>query len=219
MLIGAGAVAGVIAILGAGVAAAVALIGLSLPVFSKGLKEIADVDGLNLAKVAGALALLGPAMIIFSGSMVAAGLMTAGSKIVSFFTGGGPVDQIRTMTEQIGPLVPTIERIGPALQNYASGIVAFGRAVSSVDIGKAERLKEVMKGPGVLEGIGSAIRDVGSATAKLVSSNAGGQEKSGLELASLNNSIRELIRVSKEISDYTKQTVEATKKMSGDHFA
>jgi hypothetical protein len=219
MLIGAGAVAGVIAILGAGVAAAIALIGVGLPVFAKGLKEIADIDGLNLAKVAGALALLGPAMVIFSGSMIAAGLMTAGSKLVNFFSGGGPIDQVKTSVSELGPLIPSMERIGPALNNYAAGIVAFGRAVSTVDLGKAERLKEVMKGPGVLEGIGTAIRDVGSATAKLMTSNAGGQEKSGIELASLNNSIRELIKVSREISDYTKQTVEATKKMSGDHFA
>lgn len=219
MLIGAGAVAGVIAILGAGVAASIALIGVGLPVFAKGLKEIADIDGLNLAKVAGALALLGPAMIIFSGSMVAAGLMSAGTSLLNFFSGGGPISQVKTSVSELSPLIPSMERIGPALNSYASGIVAFGRAVSTVDLGKAERLKEVMKGPGVLEGIGTAIRDVGAATAKLVTSNTGGQEKSGLELASLNNSIRELIRVSKEISDYTKQTVEATKKISGDHFA
>ena len=219
MLIGAGAVAGVIAILGAGVAAAIALIGVGLPVFSKGLKSIAEIDGLNLLKVAGALALLGPAMLIFSGSMIAAGLMTAGSKLIGFFTGGGPIDQVKTMALELGPLVPTIEKIGPALNNYATGIVAFGRAVASVDIGKAERLKEVMKGPGVLEGIGTAIRDVGAATAKLMTSNAGGQEKSGMELAALNNSIRELIKVTREISDYTKQTVDATKSLSGDHFA
>jgi hypothetical protein len=219
MVIGATAVSATIAILGAGVAAAVAIIGIGLPVFAKGLSSIAEVDGLNLLKVAGALALLGPAMLIFSGSMIAAGLMTAGSKILNFFTGGGPIDQVKTMALELGPLVPTIEKIGPALQNYASGIVAFGKAVSTVDLGKAERLKEVMKGPGVLEGIGTAIRDVGSATAKLMTGTQGGQEKSGLELAALNNSVRELIKVSKEISDYTKQTVDATKKLKGDHFS
>lgn len=219
MIIGAGAVAATIAILGAGVAAAIALIGVGLPVFAKGLKTVSEVDGLNLMKVAGALALLGPAMLIFSGSMIAAGLMTAGSKILSFFTGGGPIDQVKTMALELGPLVPTIEKIGPALQNYATGIVAFGKAVSTVDLGKAERLKEVMKGPGVLEGIGTAIRDVGQATAKLMTSNTAGAEKSGSELTALNNSIRELIKVSRDISDYTKQNLDATKKISGDHFA
>jgi hypothetical protein len=151
--------------------------------------------------------------------MVAGGLLTAGSKILDFFTGGGPISQIQSTVKELSPLIPAMERIGPALNNYASGIVAFGKAVSTVDLGKAERLKEVMKGPGVLEGIGSAIKDVGAATAKLVTGNQGGQEKSGMELAALNNSIKELIRVSKEISDYTKQSAEATKKLKGDHFA
>lgn len=219
MLIGAGAVAGVIAILGAGVSAAIALIGVGLPVFAKGLKEVAEIDGLNLAKVALGIAALGPALVLFTGGSLIAGLGAVGNRILNFFSGGGPIAQIKSSVMELGPLIPQIQAIGPALNNYAAGIVAFGRAVSTVDLGKAERLKEVMKGPGVLEGIGTAIRDVGAATAKLVTSNSGGQEKSGIELASLNNSIRELIKVSREISDYTKQTVEATKKMSGDHFA
>lgn len=219
MVIGATAVAATIGILGAGVAAAIALIGLGLPVFAKGLKDIAEIDGIGLGKVALALAILGPSLVLFSGSMIAAGLMTAGSKILNFFTGGGPISQIQSTVKDLTPMIPAMEKIGPALNNYAAGIVAFGKAVSTVDLGKAERLKEVMKGPGVLEGIGSAIKDVGAATAKLMTSNTGGQEKSGLELATLNSSIRELIRVSKEISDYTKQTVEVTKKLNGDHFA
>jgi hypothetical protein len=218
MLVGAGAVAGVIAILGAGVAAAVALIGVSLPVFAKGLKEVAEIDGLNLAKVALGIAALGPALVLFTGGSLIAGLGAVGSKILNFFSGGGPIAQIKSSVMELSPLIPQIQAIGPALQNYSSAIVAFGRAVSTVDLGKAERLKEVMKGPGVLEGIGTAIRDVGSATAKLMTSNAGGQEKSGMELATLNNTMRELIKISKEISDYAKQNVDATKKITGDHF-
>ncbi len=218
MLIGAGAVAGTIAILGAGVAAAVALIGVSLPIFAKGLKEIAEIDGLNLAKVALGIAALGPALVVFTGGSLIAGLGAVGSKILDFFSGGGPITQIKNTITELSPLLPQMQAIGPALNNYANGIVAFGKAVSTVDIAKAERLKEVMKGPGVLEGIGSAIKDVGAATAKLVSGQAGGQEKSNLELAALNNVMKELVKYSREVADYTKQTVEATKKLSGNHF-
>ena len=170
-------------ILGAGVAAAIAIIGVGLPVFAKGLQSLGEIDGLNLAKVAGGLALLGPAMILFTGSQVVAGLATAGSKILNFFTGGGPVAQIQSTVKELAPLIPTMERVGPALNNYASGIVAFGRAVATVDLGKAERLKEVMKGPGVLEGIGTAIRDVGAATSKLMTSTGAGAEKSAGDMA------------------------------------
>lgn len=218
MIIGASAVAATIAILGVGIAAAIAVIGIGLPVFAKGLQEVAGVDGLNLGKVAIALALLGPAMMLFSGSMIAAGLMTAGSKIISFFSGGGPIDQIKSTVKELTPMIPSMEKIGPALNNYASGIIAFGKAVNTVDIAKAERLKEVMKGPGVLEGIGSAISNVGAATAKLITSQAGGQEKSSSDLAALNKTMQDLVRYSREISDYTKQTVEATKKLNGNHF-
>ena len=75
-----------------------------------------------------------------------------------------------------------------------------------------------MKGPGVLEGIGSAISNVGAATAKLITSQAGGQEKNSSDLAALNKTMQDLVRYSREISDYTKQTVEATKKLNGNHF-
>jgi len=218
MLIGAGAVAGVIAILGAGVAAAVAIIGVSLPIFAKGLKEVAEVDGLNLAKVALGIAALGPALVIFTGGSLIAGLGAVGSKILNFFSGGGPIAQIKEAVMELTPVLPQMQQIGPALNNYANGIVAFGKAVASVDIAKAERLKEVMKGPGVLEGIGTAISSVGAATAKLITNQSGGQEKSSADLAALNTTMRELVRFSKEIADYTKQTVEATKNLNGDHF-
>ena len=76
-----------------------------------------------------------------------------------------------------------------------------------------------MKGPGVLEGIGSAIRDVGAATAQLMTGTQGSQENSNNQLAALNSHIAELIKVARDISENTKQTVEATKDLSGDHFA
>jgi hypothetical protein len=218
MLIGAGAVAGVIALLGAGVAAAVALIGLSLPIFAKGLKDIAEIDGMNLAKVALGIAALGPALVLFTGGSLIAGLGAVGSKILNFFSGGGPIEQIKSSVTELIPVLPQMQQIGPALNNYANGIVAFGKAVAGVDIAKAERLKEVMKGPGVLEGIGSAISNVGAATAKLITNQSGGQEKSSADLAALNSTMRELVRFSKEIAEYTKQTVDATKNLSGDHF-
>jgi len=218
MIIGASAVAATIAIVGVGVAAAIAVIGVSLPIFAKGLGEISKIDGLNLAKVALGIAALGPALVLFTGGSIIAGLGAVGTKITNFFSGGGPIAQIKEAITELSPLLPQMQGLGPALNNYASGIVAFGKAVSTVDIAKAERLKEVMKGPGVLEGIGSAIKDVGAATAKLVSGQSGGQEKSNSELAALNNVMKELVKYSREISDYTKQTVEATKKLNGNHF-
>jgi hypothetical protein len=219
MLIGAGAVAGVIALLGAGIAAAIALIGLSLPVFAKGLTEIANIDGVNLIAVAAGIGALGIAMVAFTAGSVVAGLGAIGAKITNFFSGGGPIAAIKDSITELSPLLPQLSQIGPALNSYSNGIVAFGKAVNTVDIAKAERLKEVMKGPGVLEGIGSAIKDVGAATARLVSSNTGGQEKSSLELTTLNTTMKEILKYMKDTADNTKRNIDATKGLNGNLFA
>lgn len=219
MLIGAGAVAGVIALLGVGIAAAIALIGLSLPVFAKGLTEIANIDGVNLIAVAAGIGALGIAMVAFTAGSMVAGLGAVGAKITNFFSGGGPIALIKDSIVQLSPILPQLAQIGPALNSYSNGIVAFGKAVNTVDIAKAERLKEVMKGPGVLEGIGSAIKDVGAATARLVSSNAGGQEKSSLELTTLNTTMKEILKYMKDTADNTKRNIDATKGLNGNLFA
>ena len=305
MLIGAGAVAGVIALLGAGIAAAIALIGLSLPVFAKGLKDIAEIDGMNLLKVAAGItalgfamvaftagsvvgglgaigskvlnffsgggpiglikdsvneltpilpqlltlgpalqtfstslnagfsgidtaklkdlasgiSLLGLSLVAFSGATVAAGLIGAGSQIVNFFTGGGPIAQIKNTINDLGPLLPQMQAIGPALNNYANGIMAFGKAVSGVDIAKAEKLKEVMKGPGLAESISSAAGKMVSATANLVTGQHGSEEKTSLALTTLNNTINDLKVIMREVAENTKNNVNATKKLNGNLFA
>ena len=305
MLIGAGAVAGVIALLGAGLAAAIALIGLSLPVFAKGLKDIAEIDGLNLLTVAAGITALGFAMVAFtassvvsglgaigakvlnffsgggpiglikdsinelspilpqllalgpalqtfstslnagfsgidtaqlkslasgiselglslvafSGATVAAGLAGAGSQIINFFTGGGPIAQIKTTVAELSPLIPSMQALGPALSNYSSAIVSFGKAVSGVDIAKAEKLKEAMKGPGLAESISSAAGKMVSATANLVTGQRGSEEKTSLALTTLNNTINDLKVIMREVAENTKNNVNATKKLNGNLFA
>jgi hypothetical protein len=305
MLIGAGAVAGVIALLGAGLAAAIALIGLSLPVFAKGLKDIAEIDGLNLLTVAAGITALGFAMVAFtassvvsglgaigakvlnffsgggpiglikdsinelspilpqllalgpalqtfstslnagfsgidtaqlkslasgiselglslvafSGATVAAGLAGAGSQIINFFTGGGPIAQIKTTVAELSPLIPSMQALGPALSNYSSAIVSFGKAVSGVDIAKAEKLKEAMKGPGLAESISSAAGKMVSATANLVTGQQGSEEKTSLALTTLNNTINDLKVIMREVAENTKNNVNATKKLNGNLFA
>jgi hypothetical protein len=219
MLIGAGAVAGVIAILGAGVASAVALIGVSLPTFAKGLSSLAEINGVNLLTVAAGIAALGGAIIAFTVGSLVGGLGAIGSKILNFFSGGGPIEMILSSVETLGPVLPQLVQLGPAIDSYAQGIVAFGKAVSGVDLAKAEKLKDVLKGPGVLEGIGSAIKDVGSATAKLMTMQSGGQEKSSNDIADLNNTMREMLKYIKDTADNTKRTHDATKALNGNLYA
>ena len=219
MLIGAGAVAGVITLLGAGVAAAVALIGLSLPTFANGLKSIAEIDGMNLLKVAAGIGALGIAMVAFTAGSVLAGLGAVGTKLLSFFSGGGPIGQVKDAVLTLTPILPQLSAIGPAINTYAQGIVAFGKAVNTVDIAKAEKLKEVLKGPGVLEGIGSAIQSVGSATAKLMTATTGGQQNASSEMAALNKTMQEILRYMKDTAENTKNTHSATKSLNPNLFA
>ncbi len=219
MLIGAGAIAGVIALLGAGVAAAVALIGLSLPTFAKGLKEITEIDGLNLAKVALGLAALGPAMVIFAGSSVIAGLGAVGAKITNFFSGGGPIAMVKDTVLELTPILPQLTQIGPALNSYASGIVAFGKAINTVDLAKAEKLKEVMKGPGLLESISASASKMVSATANLTTGQASSGEKTAGEIAALNTTMKEILRYVRDTAEHTKNTHNATKSLNPNLFA
>ncbi len=219
MFIGAGAVAGVIALLGVGIAAAIALIGLSLPTFAKGLKDIAEIDGLNLMKVAGGLALLGPAMVIFAGSSVLAGLGAVGAKITNFFSGGGPIAMVKDSVLELTPILPQLTQIGPALNSYASGIVAFGKAINTVDIAKAERLKEVMKGPGLLESISASAGKMVAAATNMATGQTSSGEKTASEIAALNTTMREILRYVRDTAEHTKNTHNATKSLNPNLFA
>jgi hypothetical protein len=158
-------------------------------------------------------------MVAFTAGSVLAGLGAVGTKLLSFFSGGGPIGQVKDAVLTLTPILPQLSAIGPAINTYAQGIVAFGKAVNTVDIAKAEKLKEVLKGPGVLEGIGSAIQSVGSATAKLMTATTGGQQNASSEMAALNKTMQEILRYMKDTAENTKNTHSATKSLNPNLFA
>ena len=218
MLIGAGAVAGVITLLGAGVAAAVALIGLSLPTFANGLKPIAEIDGVNLLKVAAGIGALGIAMVAFGGGSVLGGLATGFSKVVGFFTGGGVIGQIKDTVGQLSPILPQLSAIGPALNTYAQGIVAFGKAVNTVDIAKAKELKDILK-PSASEVIANTGAQMIQAATKAISGQSQTSENTRTEIAALNKTMQEILRYMKDTAENTKNTHSATKSLNPNLFA
>jgi hypothetical protein len=219
MLIGAGAVAGVITLLGAGVAAAIALVGLSLPVFAKGLTENANIDGVNLIAVAAGIGALGIAMVAFTAGSVIGGLGAIGSNILNFFSGGGPIAQIQESVTALSPILPQLTALGPAINSYAQGIVAFGKAVNSVDIGKAEKLKDVLKGPSAAEQIANTGAQMIKAATVAITGQGSSGEKSQLELAALNTTMKEILKYMKDTADNTKRNIDATKGLNGNLFA
>ena len=218
MLIGAGAVAGVIAILGAGVAAAIALVGLSLPVFAKGLMDFGNIDGTNLIKVAAGIGALGVAMVAFTAGSVIGGLGAIGSKVINLFSGGGPIAMIQDTVAQLTPILPQLTALGPALNTYAQGIVAFGSAVNTVDLTKAEKLRSILK-PTATE----ALQAVGTQMIQAVTKIAGGgnsaEEKTHSEMQALNNTMKEMLKHMKDTAENTKRTHDATKALNGNLFA
>ena len=238
MLIGAGAIAGVIAIVGAGVAAAIAVIGLSLPVFGRGLKDIAEIDGMNLAKVAFGITALGGAMVVFTAGSIVGGLGSIAARLTNFFSGGGPIAMIKESVTALSPVLPQLTTLGPALNNYANGIMAFGKAVSTVDIAKAEQLKKIMAGPSIAESItaagskmiqaatniamgtgGSETKKAEEEKAKTAAKGPSTEEKTYSELQTLNTNMRELLRHIRDTAENTKKTHEATKNLNGNMFA
>lgn len=218
MLIGAGAVAGVIAILGAGIAAAIALIGLGLPVFAKGLKSIAEIDGVNLLKVAAGIGALGIAMVAFSGASVIGGLATGFSKVVGFFTGGGVIGQIKETVGELTPILPQLTALGPAINTYAQGIVAFGKAVNTVDIAKAKELRDILK-PTASEVIANTGAQMIQAATKAMTGQGQASENTRTEIAALNKTMNEILRYMKDTAENTKNTHSATKSLNPNLFA
>jgi len=223
ILLGAGIFAGSIALIitgiGAGVAAAAFLIGKALPTMAEGLKSFGEINGENLKQVAVGLLELGAGLGVFSAVMVGGAIASVGTKVLNIFSGGGPIAQIKDSITSLTPILPQIAAIGPALNNYASGIVAFGRAVDGVNIAKAKEIKELMKGPGLAESITSAAGSISSAATKLVSGSSSNEEKTQMALSALNNTMRELVVYMKDISENTKKNVSATKSLSGNLFA
>jgi hypothetical protein len=198
---------------------AMSLVGKGMADFATNLNSLTGLDGGKLLALGEGIMSLSAALVAFAAASVVGGLASIGSKITNFFSGGGPIAQIKTAVSDLTPVLPQLVQIGPAINSYANGIVAFGKAVSGVDIAKAEKLKDILKGPGVLEGIGSAIKDVGAATAKLVSAHQGGQEKSGDDLAALNKTMQQILAYMKDTADNTKKNVAATKALNNNLFS
>jgi len=236
MLIGAGAVAGVIGILGAGVAAAIALVGLSLPTFAKGLSSLGELDGGNLIKVAAGIGALGISMVAFTAGSALSAVGSAFTAVANLFTGGGVVKQISNTVSALTPILPQLSALGPAINNYAQGIVAFGKAVNTVDIAKAEQLKKMMAGSPVADSIKAAGAQMiqaatnialGTGTEKAKTAELdvkpsvrlSNEEKTHNELVALNTTMKDLLKYVKDTADNTKRTHDATKSLSGNLFA
>ena len=159
ILLGAGILAGSIAVIGAGVAAATWLMGAALPKFAAGLKAFDGINGDDLKKVGVGAGALGLGLAAFGAG---GGLASAGSIIsnvadgfIKFFGGKTTLDQFREMA-----------KLGPDMKTGADGITKFTKSMGEmilIDVKKIDTLATAMKklqeataGPGFFSSVGDA---------------------------------------------------------------
>jgi hypothetical protein len=90
--------------------------------FADNLERLAQIDGMNLLKVAAGVAALGPAMALFAAGNVAAGLSNLVTGFLSAVTGQkSPVEQLM----EIGKAGEGVEKAGNGMKSLGEGMKAF----------------------------------------------------------------------------------------------
>ena len=181
----------IIGTVGAGIAAAMALIGLSMPIFAEGLDKLAKIDASNLGSLALGLGELG------------LGLMTWGPFALFGIPAGMALNSLADgVTKLAGVDAAKLGEVANALQKVKDATPSAGEILR---IGIASM---VSKAVGPSEGAAAAP------TSNTSSKDAGNNV--GDELKRLNSMTEEMLKVMKENVEYMKRNVSATKSLSGD---
>jgi hypothetical protein len=144
ILAGAAAIGSSIALIGAGIAGAVWIMGAALPKFAQGLEPFGKIDGVNLIKVAGGIAALGAAMVAFAGMSVLSGLGAVGSGVLNFFSGGGVIGQVTSALDKLKPKINDLTTVGTALKIFSDGLKGVSSSISSIDINKGNQIADMI---------------------------------------------------------------------------
>ena len=210
----------IIAAVGGGIAAAAYLIGSTLPTLAAGLKSFSDIDGGNLIKVAAGVGALGLALAGFGLAMAAGSAGAAFDRVLTFATGGGTggiAGVVEEITKSLAGFDPgKLMGFASGLDNLSKAMVSYGNAVATIDIAKAERVKELMKGPTAAEQIANAGAKAFSAAASQITQAisgpaTSGTEKQGQDIMSLNNTMKEILKYIKAIEDNTEVSARIAK--------
>jgi hypothetical protein len=145
ILMGAGILAGSIAIIGAGIAGAAWLTGKALPTLAEGLESFEDLDGNKLKSVGGGMAAIAGGLAAFGVGSVVGGL---GNLVGNIADGIGKLiggDDPFTKIQKFASVSIDADRV----KNNAEAFMAFGKAMA-------------------VQGGGSALGSIGNAAANLV---------------------------------------------------
>jgi hypothetical protein len=222
VLIGAGVLAGVIAILSAGVAVSMLMIGAALPTLANGFKSFNEINGDNLLKVSLGIGALGLAMAGLGVGLAAGAVGGAIDRILTFATGGGTggisgvVKEISNSMKDLD--VGKLKQFGDGLTNLSNAMTTYGKAVSTIDIAKAERVKELMKGPTAAEQVANAGAKLFTAAADRISTavtSSNNQEKTGSDLQALNSTMQQMLKYMKDATANTERTYKVIENKKG----
>ena len=213
-----GSIGIIIAGVGAGIAAAMFLIGQSLPTFSEGLASFSKIDGANLIDVSKGIGALGLAMAAFSaGSAVATVgnvFGSIGDGITKLFGGDDVVTKISKLVTGLTPLLPGLTGVGFAMKDLGKGLLDFSTAINTLDISKAEKVREI------LSKLNSEKANLGGSGTASTGGAAAVPAKSPMEIVqsemqTLNKTMQEMLKYVKDTADHTSGTIRAVKSSSG----
>ena len=214
-----GSVAAIIATIGAGIAAASWIMGKALPTLSEGIDSFARIDGDRLVTTAKGITALGGALVAFSAAGALAGVGNVFSNIIGgitkFFGGDDITTKISNMVAKFTPLAPQLSVLGPSIQSLGTGLLDFSKAINSIDITKAEKVRELLANYSATE----ALKTVTNTTEGTPSpATSGGTETLSASFDSLNKTLTEILKYTKEMTDNTKRTMEGVKSLNPNLF-
>lgn len=212
-------IAVIITTIGAGIAAASWLMGKALPTLSEGINSFTAIDGDKLTTTAKGITALGAALTVFSATGAVASVGNVFSSIVGgvtkFFGGDDIITKIQTMTMKLAPIAPTLSIVGPSIQNLGTGLLDFSKAINQIDIAKAEKVRELL----------SKFKETGVnssgpllTSSPIIPTNENQEKANSMSAVSLNKTMEEMLKYTKEMADNTKRTMEGIKALKQDLF-
>ena len=126
------ALGGAMLILGVGISA----ISESLPKITSGIKELAELDGMNLLQVAAGIGAIALALLAFGAAQMGAALTNLITNFLSFGQ-DSPIDQIRELSEIDGD---KLTKTGDGLQTIADAL----SAMANLDADNLEKVMDAM---------------------------------------------------------------------------
>jgi hypothetical protein len=218
--LGVTAIAAVIIQVGAAIAGATWLLGKTLPTLAEGFMSFTYINGKALVETGKGIGALGLALAAFGVGSPLAAAGTVFSNIMGsfskFFGAKDTIDVINSSVSRLKGSIADLTVLGPALQAFGQGYMAFGAAITLIDVAKAERVTDLMKKPQVSAEVSRLAREsLGNTSAGASSTD---QKALAQVISQLNTNMAALTRYMAATSDNTSKTVSAVKALNPNYL-